>query len=47
MREMQALRQAVQSRKMGALLFLGSASGLPLFLTSRTLQLWMQMPRLI
>ncbi|MBN4003531.1 AmpG family muropeptide MFS transporter [Nostoc sp. LPT] len=42
MREMQALRQAVQSRKMGALLLLGFASGLPLFLTSRTLQLWMQ-----
>lgn len=42
MREFQALRQAVQSRKMGALLLLGFASGLPLFLTSRTLQLWMQ-----
>ena len=42
MREVQALRQAVQSRKMGALLLLGFASGLPLFLTSRTLQLWMQ-----
>ncbi|MBD2387769.1 AmpG family muropeptide MFS transporter [Cylindrospermum sp. FACHB-282] len=42
MKEIQALRQAVQSRKMGALLLLGFASGLPLFLTSRTLQLWMQ-----
>ncbi|WP_427158906.1 AmpG family muropeptide MFS transporter [Aliinostoc sp. HNIBRCY26] len=42
MRELQVLRQAVQSRKMGALLLLGFASGLPLFLTSRTLQLWMQ-----
>ncbi|MCC5636221.1 AmpG family muropeptide MFS transporter [Nostoc sp. CHAB 5844] len=42
MREIQALRQALQSRKMGALLLLGFASGLPLFLTSRTLQLWMQ-----
>ncbi|MBW4616822.1 MAG: AmpG family muropeptide MFS transporter [Desmonostoc vinosum HA7617-LM4] len=42
MREVQALRQAIQSRKMGALLLLGFASGLPLFLTSRTLQLWMQ-----
>ncbi|ABA21023.1 signal transducer ampG1 [Trichormus variabilis ATCC 29413] len=42
MREVQALRQAFQSRKMGALLLLGFASGLPLFLTSRTLQLWMQ-----
>ncbi|QLE55604.1 AmpG family muropeptide MFS transporter [Nostoc sp. TCL26-01] len=42
MRELQALRRAFQSRKMGALLLLGFASGLPLFLTSRTLQLWMQ-----
>jgi PAT family beta-lactamase induction signal transducer AmpG len=42
MRELQALQRAVQSRKMGALLLLGFASGLPLFLTSRTLQLWMQ-----
>lgn len=30
-----------ESRKMSALLFLGVASGLPLFLTSRTLQAWM------
>jgi MFS transporter, PAT family, beta-lactamase induction signal transducer AmpG len=29
------------SRKLASLLFLGFASGLPLFLTSRTLQLWM------
>jgi PAT family beta-lactamase induction signal transducer AmpG len=42
MKELQAMRQAFQSRKMGALLLLGFASGLPLFLTSRTLQLWMQ-----
>ncbi|BCL36512.1 AmpG family muropeptide MFS transporter [Nostoc sp. MS1] len=42
MEEIKALRQAFQSRKMGALLLLGFASGLPLFLTSRTLQLWMQ-----
>jgi PAT family beta-lactamase induction signal transducer AmpG len=42
MKEIQALRQAFQSQKMGALLLLGFASGLPLFLTSRTLQLWMQ-----
>ncbi|MBD2502554.1 AmpG family muropeptide MFS transporter [Anabaena azotica] len=42
MNEIQAMRQAFQSRKMGALLLLGFASGLPLFLTSRTLQLWMQ-----
>jgi PAT family beta-lactamase induction signal transducer AmpG len=42
MQEIQALKQAFQSRKMRALLLLGFASGLPLFLTSRTLQLWMQ-----
>ena len=42
MKEIQALRQAFQSQKMGALLLLGFASGLPLFLTSKTLQLWMQ-----
>ncbi|MDB9474420.1 AmpG family muropeptide MFS transporter [Dolichospermum circinale] len=42
MKEIQALRQAFQSQKMVALLLLGFASGLPLFLTSRTLQLWMQ-----
>lgn len=30
-----------QSRKMSALIFLGFASGLPLFLTSQTLQAWM------
>ncbi|MEI6442695.1 MAG: AmpG family muropeptide MFS transporter [Nostocales cyanobacterium ELA583] len=42
MQEIQALKRAFQSRKMGALLLLGFASGLPLFLTSRTLQLWMQ-----
>ncbi|MBD2664976.1 hypothetical protein B6N60_00944 [Richelia sinica FACHB-800] len=42
MEEIKALRQAFQSRKMGALLLLGFASGLPLFLTSRTLQMWMQ-----
>jgi MFS transporter, PAT family, beta-lactamase induction signal transducer AmpG len=30
-----------QSQRMAALLFLGFASGLPLFLTSRTLQAWM------
>jgi PAT family beta-lactamase induction signal transducer AmpG len=33
--------QVFQSRKMMALLLLGFASGLPLFLTSRTLQAWM------
>ncbi len=36
------LLQVFQSRKMAVLLFLGFSSGLPLFLTSRTLQLWMQ-----
>ncbi|MGL5035470.1 MAG: hypothetical protein ACRC6M_16915, partial [Microcystaceae cyanobacterium] len=30
-----------QSRKMSALIFLGFSSGLPLFLTSQTLQAWM------
>ncbi len=33
--------QVFQSRKIAALLLLGFASGLPLFLTSRTLQAWM------
>lgn len=33
--------QVFQSRKMAALLLLGFSSGLPLFLTSRTLQAWM------
>jgi PAT family beta-lactamase induction signal transducer AmpG len=37
----QSLLQVFQSRKMAALLFLGFASGLPLFLTSKTLQAWM------
>jgi PAT family beta-lactamase induction signal transducer AmpG len=37
----QSLLQVFQSRKMVALLFLGFASGLPLFLTSQTLQAWM------
>lgn len=36
-----SLLQVFQSRKILALLFLGFASGLPLFLTSRTLQAWM------
>lgn len=36
-----SLLQVFQSRKMAALLLLGFASGLPLFLTSRTLQAWM------
>jgi PAT family beta-lactamase induction signal transducer AmpG len=38
---LQSLVATIKSRKMGALLFLGFASGLPLFLTSRTLQAWM------
>lgn len=42
MKEIQALKQAIQSRKMSGLLLLGFASGLPLFLTTRTLQLWMK-----
>jgi len=39
---MRSLLQVLQSRKMAALLLLGFASGLPLFLTSRTLQIWMK-----
>lgn len=41
MNETRSLLQVFQSRKMAALLLLGFASGLPLFLTSRTLQIWM------
>jgi PAT family beta-lactamase induction signal transducer AmpG len=37
----QSLLQVFQSRKMAALLFLGFSSGLPLLLTSKTLQAWM------
>ncbi|MFM7576812.1 MAG: AmpG family muropeptide MFS transporter, partial [Microcystaceae cyanobacterium] len=33
--------QVFQSRKMSALLLIGFSSGLPLFLTSQTLQAWM------
>ncbi|QLL29835.1 AmpG family muropeptide MFS transporter [Thermosynechococcus sichuanensis E542] len=36
-----AALRVFQSRKMAALLLLGFSSGLPLFLTSRTLQAWM------
>jgi PAT family beta-lactamase induction signal transducer AmpG len=38
----QSFLQVFQSRKMAALLLLGFSSGLPLYLTSRTLQAWMQ-----
>ncbi|MEP0869792.1 AmpG family muropeptide MFS transporter [Trichocoleus desertorum AS-A10] len=41
MKANQSLLQVFQSRKMAALLLLGFASGLPLFLTSKTLQAWM------
>ena len=41
MKATQSLLQAFQSRKMAALSLLGFSSGLPLFLTSRTLQVWM------
>jgi MFS transporter, PAT family, beta-lactamase induction signal transducer AmpG len=34
--------QVFQSRKIAALLFIGFSSGLPLFLTSKTLQAWMK-----
>lgn len=37
----QSWLQVFQSRKMAALLFLGFSSGLPLYLTSKTLQAWM------
>lgn len=42
MTAMRSLLQVFQNRKMAALLLLGFASGLPLFLTSRTLQIWMK-----
>jgi PAT family beta-lactamase induction signal transducer AmpG len=38
----QSLLQVFRSRKMAALLLLGFSSGLPLFLASRTLQVWMK-----
>ncbi|MBM0743915.1 AmpG family muropeptide MFS transporter [Phormidium sp. CLA17] len=42
MNAVQPLLKVLRSRKMVALLLLGFASGLPLFLTSRTLQAWMK-----
>ena len=45
MKPTQSVLQVFQSRKMAALLFLGFASGLPLFLTSKTLQAWMTVER--
>lgn len=41
MKATQVLRSIFRSRKISSLLLLGFASGLPLFLTSRTLQAWM------
>ncbi|MDJ0798202.1 MAG: AmpG family muropeptide MFS transporter [Calothrix sp. MO_167.B12] len=41
MNTIQSLLQVFRSRKMAALLFIGFSSGLPLFLTSKTLQAWM------
>lgn len=41
MKATKSLLQVFQSRKMAALLLLGVSSGLPLFLTSKTLQAWM------
>ncbi|MBD1907935.1 AmpG family muropeptide MFS transporter [Funiculus sociatus GB2-A5] len=41
MKETQSFLKVFQSRKMAALFFLGFSSGLPLFLTSKTLQAWM------
>ena len=45
MKPTQSVLQVFQSRKMAALLFLGFSSGLPLFLTSKTLQAWMTVER--
>ncbi len=42
MNAIQPLLQVFRSRKISALLFLGFSSGLPLLLTSRTLQAWMK-----
>ncbi len=41
----QSLWQVFQNRKMAALLFLGFSSGLPLYLTSKTLQAWMTLEK--
>lgn len=41
MKPIQSLLKVFESRKMGALVLLGFASGLPLFLTSKALQAWM------
>lgn len=41
MRTINSFLKVFESRKIGALLLLGFASGLPLFLTSKTLQAWM------
>ncbi len=41
MNPIQSLIKVFESRKMAALIFLGFASGLPLFLTSKALQAWM------
>lgn len=41
MKKFDSFFEVFQSQRMAALLFLGFASGLPLFLTSRTLQSWM------
>ncbi len=42
MNVIQTLLQVFRSRKISSLLFLGFSSGLPLLLTSRTLQAWMK-----
>jgi MFS transporter, PAT family, beta-lactamase induction signal transducer AmpG len=42
MNSLQSTLRAFQSGKLATLAILGFSSGLPLFLTSRTLQLWMQ-----
>jgi len=42
---LQSLWQVFQNRKMSSLLFLGFSSGLPLYLTSKTLQAWMTLEK--
>ena len=41
MNPVRSLLKVFASRKMAALTFIGFSSGLPLFLTSKTLQAWM------
>ncbi len=45
MNPVRSLLQVFGSRKMAALILLGFSSGLPLFLTSKTLQAWMNVEK--